>query len=141
MAPLQQLIIGAFSLVIGVFLIVLASTVIKDHNGWPLFCLIFYVFAPVPFFLCGGGADRHRSYHRHSSIFHMLGLFIGGACAAAGPSLALVLYHVNSIGGTALALTLASGVCFLISTLALLASSASDDGSDDDVVEEDDIFQ
>lgn len=134
MSPLQPLLLSAFTLVVGMLLIVLASTVVQGHNGWPLLCLTFYAFSPVPFFLCGWGST---DYTHRLSLFRMLGAFIGGACVASGPGLALMLYHLGSISRSALLLTLASGCCFLGSAWILLSSSSEE--SDDDI-EEDDLF-
>lgn len=135
MAPLQPLLLSAFTLVVGVLLIVLGSTVVNGHNGWPLLSLTFYVFTPVPFFLCGGG---HRGDYQHRlSLFRMLGLFVGGVCATAGPALAVMLYRIGSLSLSALWLTLASGVCFFVSFYFLRRTG---DGESDDDVEEDDLF-
>eukprot|EP00796_Vickermania_ingenoplastis_P009276 gene9276-6521_t len=136
MGPMEPLILSALCLVIGVLLIVVASTVVEGHNGWPLLCLIFYVFAPIPFFLCGGASHGRGRI----TLFKMIGLFIGGCCASVGPLMALVLYHLGSMTGKALCFTLLSGVCFLINASFLLASTREDDSDADDEVEEDNIF-
>lgn len=140
MPAFQTLIVSALSLVLGVLFIVLGSTVVENHNALPLLCLIFYVFAPVPFFLCGF-AHRDSDFSSRRSFFQLIGLFIGGAFTASGPCLALVLYHVGSISRSAMLLTLASGLCFLISAKFLLGSSAQDESDDDEAADEDDLFE
>lgn len=131
MSPLLPLTVAAVSVVTGLVFIVFGSTVVEGHNTWPLLCLIFYVVAPIPFFLCGGA--RHSG---GSTWFPLVGLFLGALLASSGPGLALLLYHIGSIRLTALLLTLASGLCFLISARSICFAMSNDE----EVVEEDDLF-
>lgn len=133
MAGLRPLIISAFCLVMGFLFIILGCTVVTK-NAWPLMSLVLYCFAPVPFFLCGRGAgsDDFADDDEPLDAFNTIGLFIGGMLVAAGPGLAIVLYHTAVTCGWALTLTLLSGLCFVGAALSLTMNTDGSDAEADD---------
>ncbi|CAJ1009251.1 putative Vacuolar protein sorting 55 [Leishmania naiffi] len=134
MSDLRQLIISAFCLVMGFLFLILGCTVVEKRNAWPLMSLVLYCFTPVPFVLCGRGADSDEfggDDDEPLDAFKTIGLFIGGVLLMSGPGLALVLYHTSVICGSALLLTLLSGVCFLGATVSLTVTTTHEDDADD----------
>lgn len=135
MSSLRQLIISAFFLVMGFLFLILGCTVVKKRNAWPLMSLAFYCFAPVPFFLCGRGADSddfNDFDDEPLDAFSTVGLFMGGVLLISGPGLAVVLYHTSVICGLALFFTLLSGVCFIAAGVSL---TVADRGNGDDAAD------
>jgi hypothetical protein len=134
MSGLRPLIVSAFCLVIGFFFIILACTVVRQRNAWPLMSLALYCFAPVPFFLCGrsaasdmfGGDDDEEPL----DAFNTMGLFVGGVLLVSGPGLAFVLYHTSVICGSALALTICSGLFFVAAAAALTVNAGGEEEDD-----------
>ncbi|AYU79533.1 Vacuolar protein sorting 55 [Leishmania donovani] len=135
MSGLRQLIISAFFLVMGFLFLILGCTVVRKRNAWPLMSLALYCFAPVPFFLCGRGADSDDFIDFDDEpldAFSTVGLFMGGVLLISGPGLAVVLYHTSVICGLALFFTLLSGVCFIAAGVSL---TVADGGDGDDAAD------
>ncbi|KAK7194534.1 Vacuolar protein sorting 55 [Novymonas esmeraldas] len=133
MSGLRPLIIAAFCVVIGFLFLILSCTVVQKRNAWPLMSLVLYCFAPVPFFLCGRGTgDDDDDDDEPLDAFNTIGLFVGGLLLASGPGLAVVLYHTSVICGSALALTLLCGLCFLAAAVSLAADVGGNNGDADD---------
>lgn len=137
MSSLRPLVVSAFFLVMGFLFIILACTVVHRRNAWPLISLVLYCFAPVPFFLCGRGASSDDfggddDDDEPLDAFNTLGLFMGGMLLVSGPGVAAVLYHTAVISGSALCLTILSGLFFVATVVSLKANA--------DVEEEDDGY-
>lgn len=136
MSGLRPLIISAFFLVMGFLFLILGCTIVSKRNAWPLMSLVLYCFAPVPFFLCGRGAGSDvfggddDDDDEPLDPFNTMGLFVGGMLLVAGPGLAVVLYHTNVICGSALVLTLFSGLCFVAAALSLAVTAQSEEEDD-----------
>jgi hypothetical protein len=105
----RDLVISALLLVLALMLTILACTVLEDHNAYPLLPLMFYLFVPVPMWLC---APRQSSFSTGASGLQNLGCFLIGIFAASGPSITVVLYHTGfmSLG----AMLMSFGSAFLL---------------------------
>lgn len=122
----KELIAGAFLFVLSIMCTVFGCTLVKDKNAYVLLPLMFYIFTPLPLFLCGTFKGSNTTFDPYSggsnrtSMFANFGHFITGLFGASGPSMALVLAHTGTIGmpamwlslGSAALLAMAAGVVF-----------------------------
>ena len=112
---IKELLAAAFLLVMSIMVTIFACTLVKDSNAYPMAPLMFYIFAPVPFFLCGvpkpdNGGGFMGGGQSAGSLMTSISHFLVGLFAAGGPSMSFVLYHTALIGWPALLLSLLSAV-------------------------------
>ncbi|KAH9599477.1 Vacuolar protein sorting 55 [Trypanosoma melophagium] len=124
MSTLRALVLAAALLVLAILFAILACTVVVDRNARPLLPLLFSLLTPLPLVLCG----RPHGGFTDESLLDVVGPFLGGALAVAGPALTCVLYHTGSIVFAAFLLSIASEA-FLASTACVLASASPSDES------------
>ncbi|ORC89626.1 uncharacterized protein TM35_000111600 [Trypanosoma theileri] len=126
MSTLRALVFAAALLVLSVLFAILACTVVVDRNARPLLPLMFSLLTPLPLVLCG----RSHGSFVEESLLDVVGLFLGGALAVAGPALSCVLYHTGSIVFGAFILSIASEA-FLAATACVLVFASPSESSDE----------
>ncbi len=109
---IRELLIAAFLLVMSIMVTIFACTLVTDGNGYPMLPLMFYLFTPVPFFLCGNkkpsSGDGFFTGSNYGETFYSLSHFLVGMFGASGPSVTLVLLHTEMIGWPAMLLSFGS---------------------------------
>eukprot|EP01060_Flectonema_neradi_P000672 TRINITY_DN10419_c0_g1_i2.p1 TRINITY_DN10419_c0_g1~~TRINITY_DN10419_c0_g1_i2.p1 ORF type:complete len:126 (+),score=8.61 TRINITY_DN10419_c0_g1_i2:67-444(+) len=104
----QGLLAAAFLVAVSILLQVLACT--TNHSAHPLYMMGFYLFTPLPLFLCDSKEDFGEG-----NGFRVLSNFVLGMFAVSGPCLTMVLSHQDYINTGATVLSLAGGVLTAIS--------------------------
>jgi hypothetical protein len=117
---IKELLVAAFLLTMSIMVTIFACTLVADSNAYPMAPLMFYIFAPVPFFLCGvpkrdDGGFMGGSGQSAGGMMANVSHFLTGLFAAGGPSMSLVLYHTELIGWPALVMSLLSAFLLVCS--------------------------
>ena len=107
----QGLLGAAFLVAVALLLQVLACT--TNHSAHPLYMMGFYLFTPLPLFLC----DGKESDYGEGNGFRVLGNFVLGMFAISGPCLTMVLNHQEYINVGATVLSLSGGVLTAVSVV------------------------
>lgn len=113
---LRELLAASFLVVASFTLTILSTTIVKNSNAWPLLPLMFYIFTPIPLFLCttrrdtGGDFGFGGGESSGSTWLEAIGHFLAGGFAAAGPSMALVQYHTGATTLVTMFMSLGSGL-------------------------------
>jgi hypothetical protein len=130
---IQQLLGAAFLIVLAIMLTVFACTIIPDpKNPLIVLGLVFYMFAPVPFALCGLQQQQgFTMLGNQESPLLPISHFLTGMFFTAGPCLAVVLYHTGSVSATAMGMSFGSGALLLCAVYVLMKGSAPRDESQD----------
>ena len=112
---IRELLIAAFLLVMSIMVTIFACTLVTEKNAFPLLPMLFYIFAPVPFFLCGVKKQAGFMDGGGSEMMTNLSHFFTGMFAAGGPAMTMVLWHTDTIGWPAMLLSLGSAVLLVAS--------------------------
>ncbi len=125
---MQELVGAAFLLVLAIMLTVFACTLIPgEKNTLIIMALVFYLFSPIPFALCGSMPQQNDFMSAGGNQEHPLvaiGHFLTGMFFAAGPCTALVLYHTENISAEAMLMSFGSGVFVVAAVFVILRAVA-----------------
>lgn len=89
----KALVLLAFAGALGVMFLMLACGLPQYNNWWPLFVLVFYVAAPLPYTL----ARRYADDMGGSNSCTELSVFLTAGIVISAFGLPLVLAHANSV--------------------------------------------
>ena len=121
-----QLLGAAFLLVLAIMLTVFAITLVPEpRNALMIMALIFYLFSPVPYALCGierrGGFDFMGGGQQSPLV--PISHFLTGMFFTSGPCTALVLYHTGNNSWQSMLLSFGSGVLLVAAVLVIVKGS------------------
>lgn len=131
-----QLLGSAFLLVLAIMLTVFACTLIPEpRNPLIVMALVYYMFSPVPYALCGidnsgGGGGAFLSTGQQSPLLP-ISHFLSGMFFTAGPCTALVLYHTGNVSQGAMWLSFGSGALLVAAVLVMLKPTRSSSEDED----------
>lgn len=122
---IHDLMLSAFCVILGIMLTVFACTLIQPpRDPIVVMALVFYIFSPVPYFLCGAQGSQPQGFMNSGpSPLVPISHWLTGAFFAAGPCSALVLYHIGRISMGAFFLSLGSGVMLVLAVMVLIRAT------------------
>jgi hypothetical protein len=136
--PVQigQLLGSAFLLVLAIMLTVFAITLVPEpRNALMIMALIFYLFSPVPYALCGierrAGFDFMGGGSSQQSVLVPISHFLTGMFFTAGPCTALVLYHTGNNSWQSMILSFGSGVLLVAAVVLIIKGNTASNDDDE----------
>jgi ABC-type multidrug transport system permease subunit len=132
-AQIQHLIGSAFLLVLAIMCTVFACTIIEGaKNPLIVLALVFYIFSPIPYFICGGTKGNNDVFASgQESPLVPISHFLSGMFFTAGPCTAIVLYHAGQVSGGSMGLSLASGALLVAAVGVMIKGMAPANENED----------
>jgi hypothetical protein len=106
---------------VGILLNILACALPFSNGGaswYNLFSVLFYVLAPIPVVLCGGGSSD--PFSEEGSSLPDFGFFLTGALAASGIGLPAVLLGAGVIAYQTLIMSIAGSLVCAVAVVVML---------------------
>eukprot|EP00755_Sulcionema_specki_P008246 Sspe_Gene.5852::Locus_1951_Transcript_1_1_Confidence_1.000_Length_720::g.5852::m.5852 len=119
----------ALSIMLNIFAMVLHA--VPGHNVWPLLPMMFQIFAPFPYLLCGvqHGDDELNP----TSFFAMFGWWLAGLFGSIGLILPAMLVHEGALSPEQLGLVYGAAGLFYLGIVGIRFWSQKSSGGDSDI--------